>query len=207
MYLFARERPASSAHPAQAAADALETAAAVNRITGLDLSVWMTVFSSSVGTVVWATTVDRLSQLGAATTALSSSDAYQSLLQQIDGHFAGPPSDLVLDIVQGGPGEEAPQYTVAVRAVCANGCLEQGLAAGLDLGQRFEQVTGRPAMVGATVSGRLGEVVWLAGFPDLDALEAANAALAQDTGYRQALDAAGASFLAGTEVVTYRRLG
>jgi hypothetical protein len=97
-----------------------------------------------------------------------------------------------------------------VRAVCATGNVARGLEAGIELAQRAEKIMSTPSLFLADVTGSYGGVAWASGYENVQALEAAQQALAGDESWAKFVDKATAGVYADEPSLTtqtiYRRL-
>jgi hypothetical protein len=92
-------------------------------------------------------------------------------------------------------------------ALCANGKVAAGMAAGVEIAETATKITGIPVSFGALETGPFGGVVWFAGAESMRETEEATAALATDPSWVQLVDSHGATFQTGAESAWYQRLG
>jgi len=87
-------------------------------------------------------------------------------------------------------------------AVCANGALPKGMATGVEIAQRAENITGTPTMFAANVTGVYGGVGSMTGFANIESLEAAQQAMAADAEWAKQVEKAGSAYAAERGVTT-----
>jgi hypothetical protein len=171
MYLFNRQIRFGPGKTREQMEWALGQTERVNQITGLQVSLYMEVYSPQVGAVGWSTFVPDLAALDPA--------------RQIE-------------------------YVTVVRAVCATGNVARGMEAGVELAQRAEKIMSTPSLFLADVTGNYGGVAWASGYENVQALEAAQQALAGDESWAKFVDKATAGVYAEEPSLTtqtiYRRL-
>jgi len=71
----------------------------------------------------------------------------------------------------------------------AAGGLARGIALGVEIAQRAEQITGASTAFLADTTGNYGGVAWITAFSDVAGLEAAQLALNTDQGFVELIDA------------------
>ena len=208
MYLFSRQRQINPAHLRKAVPAALEIGGRVKQITGLDLSVWMSSMSAQVGVVSWSVLVDRLTDLETATDKLTAESSFGDLVEQNDGLFSGPLTDILAQIVPGAPepAAETPTYTMVVTTTAANGQFAAAMAAGVELANEVTRVGGLPTTFLVGVTGLYGRVAWVAGAPDLAALEDFNSRIDTNEELGRLIDSHGTKFTPGGEVTFFHRI-
>jgi hypothetical protein len=206
MYLFSRRRHINTAKAREAMATAVEACPRVSQVTGWDVRVWATVHSPDITGLLWTTSFEHLEELAAGFDKLVVDEGWNDWLAQHDAEFVGPIDDNLLQVLHGAPGEQAPEYVQAVRAVCANGMLSRGIELGIELAQTAERITGVPVMFTSRVTGEYGGVAWISGAPDLATFETESAALAADASWAELLDRAGPAYQPGADTFLLRRL-
>lgn len=189
MYLFSRRARIAASHLREGIALAFEQTERVTQITGLPVRCFQQVFSPRVGTVVWSTFVDDIAQLEAANDKLMADEGYLTAVERAGTALPGGADDALVQIIHGTPDlNRQIEYVTATRAVCAPGGLSRGVSLGIELAQRAEEITGEPTMFGMDTTGLYGGVVWLTGFENIDALQAAQRALYSDSTWLQLID-------------------
>lgn len=199
MYLFTRRVRVRAGGIGEAMAWATGVAEKAQQITGLDISLYSSVFGPQVGTLAFTAVVPDLEALEAATDKLTVDGGY---LEQVSKgqQFAPDGADdrllqfIVPDhatlVAAMASGEEPPRnaYASVVTTVCAPGALGKGIELGVEIAQRVSAITGQQTAFLADTTGRYGGVNWITGHADVQALEAANAALQSDADWLQFID-------------------
>jgi hypothetical protein len=206
MYLFARTRRINLAQGRAAVALAAEAAQRASEITGMTVRLWTPVMSGATNVMVWTANAEHLADFEVAGDTLAAANEFNDWAEQNDGLYEGPFEDAVLQVVHGSPSAEAPAYVLATQAVPANGAYAEAFGIGVEIADVAERITGLPMLFGSWVTGNLGGAGWVAGAPDLDAVEAANAALATNDEWVKLIERAGHAFESGGTSTLYRRL-
>lgn len=211
MYLFSRRLRARTGDPAKAMAWATGITERVRQISGLDVSLYSSVFGPEVGTLVFSAFVPDLGALETAADKLVVDDGY--LTEVVAGQQFAPDGadDRLVQVLHptdiGIPTEEV-NYVAVVEAVSGPNmaaCVETAIA----IARRSEAVTGRATLVASNVTGAWGGISWMNAFPDLAAAEAANQAISADADWMQLVQEAGNVFAddpGATQQRMYRRI-
>jgi hypothetical protein len=120
MYLFSRRLRLGPGNTRSSMEWALDQTKSVNNITGLQVSLFMQVYSPEVGAIAWSTFVPDLATLEAAGDKLNADDAFATAVDKGTKYTVGGADDLLAQVVHGEPDRAVPQLT-AVQTVCANG--------------------------------------------------------------------------------------
>jgi hypothetical protein len=211
MYLFSRQIRFGPGNTREQMAWALEQTEKVNQITGLQVSLYMQVYSPEVGAIGWSTFVPDLSTLEAAGDKLNADDAFVAAVDKGAAMTVGGAEDSLAQVIYGEPDPSRQiEYVTVVRAVSATGNVAKGMEVGVELAQRAEKIMGTPALFLADVTGNYGGVAWASGYENVQALEAAQQALAGDPSWAQFVDKQTAGVYAEepslTTQIIYRRL-
>jgi hypothetical protein len=211
MYLFSRQIRFGPGNTRDQMEWALGQTERVNQITGLQVSLYMQVYSPEVGAVGWSTFVPDLATLEAAGDKLNADDAFVAAVDKGAAMTVGGATDSLAQVIYGEPDPNRQiEYVTVVRAVCATGNVAKGMEAGVELAQRAEKIMGTPALFLADVTGNYGGVAWASGYENVRALEAAQQALVADEGWAKLVDKATAGVYADepslTTQIIYRRL-
>lgn len=168
---------------------AVEIGAAAAAGLGNEVGVWATVLSPGVGTVTWTSSWEDLSALEKGFASLSTNAKYLELAAQGAEFVNGPIDDALYETVYEGsaPATDAT-YAGTVTAVCAPGNYARGMMGGVEIAQAAEKVSGVSTGFLAGQTGSYGSVLWLAGYKDIAAYEAAQHALAADTTFIGLID-------------------
>jgi len=161
----------------------------VNQITGLPVGLFMQVFSPEVGVLRWSTFVPDLATLEAAGDKLNADDTFMAATDRGAALTMGGADDRLAQVLYGeaDPNRQI-EYVTAVRAVCATGNVGRGLELGAEIAQRVEKITGTPGLFLADVTGTYGGVGWVSGHANVQAMEAAQQALAADSSWVKYID-------------------
>jgi hypothetical protein len=211
MYLFSRQLRFGPGNTREQMEWALGQTEKVNQITGLQVNLFMQVYSPEVGRIGWSTFVPDLATLEAAGDKLNADDAFVAAVDKGSAMTVGGADDTLAQVIYGEPDPNRQiEYVNVVRAVCATGNAARGMEAGVELAQRAEKIMGTPTLFLADVTGSYGGVGWASGFENVQALEAAQQALNSDPGWAQFVDKATAGVYADepsrTTQIIYRRL-
>lgn len=207
MYIVARSRRINQAMARVAVAAAVEAGTRGSEIIGLPVFVWSSVFSADGPAVSWTARVEHLADAIALDDTLFADEGFAQWVEDNDGLFVGPTSDLISQVVSGAPTGPPKGYVQATRAVCANGSLGEGMGLGAEVAETATRITGVPVMFVTPVAGAYGAVGWISSVDDLADVEAANAALAADDDWLKLVDRAGHAFAPGTSSMMLRRIG
>jgi hypothetical protein len=189
MYLFSRRVRIGGGQTRAAMEWALGQTEKVNRITGLQVSLYTQVCSPEVGSIGWSTFVPDLATLEAAGDKLNVDDDFVSATDKGATLTVGGPEDTLSQVISGAPDPSRPiEYVTAVHTVCATGNLARGMELGVEIAQRSEKITGTPTLFLADVTGAYGGVGWVSGHENIQALEAAQQKLASDASWAKYLD-------------------
>ena len=207
MYILGRSRAINQAKGRAAAAAAVEAGSRASEIIGIPVFVWSSVFSADGPAVMWSARVEHLSEAVAVDDKLFADDGFAQWVEDNDGLFAGPTSDVISQVVHGAPTGPPKAYVQVTRAICANGSLSEAMGIGIELAETAERITGIPVMFVTPVVGDYGAVAWMVSADDLGEVEAANAALVADEDWLKLVDRAGHVFNPGTSSFMLRRIG
>ena len=190
MYLFSRRARLGGGKPRDSRAWATSITQRVTQTSGLQVGLWMQTLSPAVGTMVWSTFVPDLATLESGLDKLMGDDGYHELVEQ-GAQFTIPGSldDTLGVVIHGQPDPDRhPQYIASVRTTIVAGGLAKGIALGIEIAQRAEQITGAPTAFLAGATGNYGGVSWLTAFADVAELERAQMALNTDAGFIELID-------------------
>ena len=189
MYLFNRQIRFGPGNTRDQMEWALGQTEKVNQITGLQVGLYMEVYSPQVGAVGWSTFVPDLSTLEAAGDKLNVDDAFISATDKGASLIVGGADDGLAQVISGAPDPSRPiEYVTTVRTVCANGNLSRGMELGAEIAQRAEKITGTPTLFLADVTGIYGGVGWVSGHENVQSLETTQQKLAADPSWAKYVD-------------------
>src|SRR3989440_9484650 len=211
MFLFSRQIRFGPGNTRDQMEWALGQTEKVNQITGLQVGLYMQVYSPEVGAVGWSTFVPDLATLEAAGDKLQADDAFVTATDKGAAMTVGAATDSLAQVIYGEPDANRHiEYVTVVRAVCATGNVAKGMEAGIELAQRAEKIMSTPSLFLADVTGNFGGVAWASGYENVQALEAAQQSLASDESWAKFVDKATAGVYAEEPSLTtqtiYRRL-
>jgi hypothetical protein len=211
MYLFSRQLRFGPGNTREHMEWALGQTEKVNQITGLQVSLFMQVYSPEVGRIGWSTFVPDLATLEAAGDKLNADDSFIAAVDKGSAMTVGGASDTLSQVIYGEPDPNRQiEYVTVVQAVCATGNVARGMEAGVELAQRAEKIMGTPSLFLADVTGSYGGVGWASGFENVQALESAQQALNSDPSWAKFVDKATAGVYADEPSLTtqtiYRRI-
>jgi hypothetical protein len=206
MYLFTRRRTIQSGKATEAIGWSIETAVKAAQIAGVAVTPWTSMWGEDVGTVVWSAFVDDLAALEQAGDKLTIDGAFNQRIAEAEPMFSTPVVDSLAQIIHGQPAAEAPQYVSVVEARIAPGHFSDGLATAIEIAEAAERIGGRPTGVALATTGPYGGIAWMTGFPDIQALEAGEAAVSSDPSFVALVDRAGTCYQTDTQQAIYRLL-
>ena len=206
MYIVGRSRRINQAKGRAAVAVAVEAGSRASEIVGLPVFVWSSIFSADGPGVMWSVRVEQLADAAALDDKLFANEEFSQWVEDNDGLFAGPTSDVVSQVVHGAPTGPPKAYVQVTRAICANGSISEAMGVGVELAEAGERITGIPVMFVAPVVGDYGAVGWMVTADDLAEIEAGNAALSSDHDWLKLVDRAGHVFAPGATSFMLRRL-
>lgn len=207
MYLFARSRTISPAHAREAVGMAVEAGSRVTEMTGLTVSVWTTMFSPEVGTVLWSARAESLGQLEAAADKWSSDGPFMDWIERSDHLFSGATTDALTEVIHGVLPPQPAAYITIVQASWAPGKAADAMAVGVEVTDTFNRLTGAGIVFGRAVTGPFAGVGWVSSFPDLAAMEAAQAATGGDEAWLGLMERASTCYQPGATTTILRKIG
>jgi hypothetical protein len=180
---------------------AVEIGAAAAAGLGNDVAVWTTVLSPGVGTVTWTSMWEDLSAVEKGFVSVNTNAKYLELAAKGIDFVNGPINDTLYETVYEGnaPSDDAT-YVGTVSAVCAPGNYARGMMGGVEIAQAVEKATGVSTAFLAAQTGPYGSVIWIAGYKNIAAYEAAQHALAADTSCVELIDATTGAYQSDSSV-------
>jgi len=208
MYLFSRSARIDPEHVTKALEWTGEITETARKITGRQVDAWTAALSPELGTVVWTSWADSLAQILAAGDALAADSAYMKATEKGADYFDGPITDTVAALVHGDVDldDNAFEYVGVATATLANGRLQDGMAAGIEIADHVTKVTGDNTLFVVNTTGIFGAVAWLTPNADAAALDAGESALMADAGWLPLLDRLGGVFNPGAAQSIFRRI-
>jgi len=208
MYLFTRRRRMDPGHFSHAVEWVVEATGKVREITGVGVEAWTAVMSPEVGTVVWSIWGEGLADFAVAGDKLAADAAFTKMAEKADDYFDGPIEDRVASMIHGTIDPDAPAatYVSVVEATAANGRLTDAIASGIAIAEHATRVGGQNTGFLVNTTGSYGGVAWITGAPDIETVDAGEAALMADPAWLELVNAAGANYAPGAATTLYRRL-
>ena len=210
MYLFSRRTRLAGGNGMAGLEWATSILPKVKEIAGHEVQLWGTVYSPGFGTISWTAWVEDLSALEALGDKLQADAGYLELTNQGAQFTEGGLDDGIFQPIYG---EVDParniQYVSGVVGVVASGNAARAMAAGVEIAQTAEKITGLPTMFGSSPTGPYGSVGFLTGYENIAQLEAAENKLAADESWIKMLDSTKGCFVEDpmiTQSTIYRRL-
>jgi hypothetical protein len=210
MYLFTRRTRLTGGTDMAGVEWAGSICAKVKELTGQEIDLWATVYSSGFGTVSWTGWFDDLTALEVVGDKLEADDSWAELSKTGTTLTEGGLDDGLYQPLYGEPTGSPVQYVGGVTAVAASGHTARALAAGAEIARKARSITGLSTMFVRSVTGAYGEVGWLTGYEDAGQMEKADSALAGDPSWVDLLDSTKGCFMedaSATRSTIYRRLG
>jgi hypothetical protein len=189
MYLFNRRTRIAPGKAREGVEWAASVTSKVHEVTGLEVSLWMTVMSPAVGTIAWNTVVETLSDLEAATAKLNADDIFMATAMQGSTLTDGSLDDTVIQLVYADIDPNArPSYAAVVQSQLANGSFRRGVECGIEIAQKATELSGLKTTFGMTTTGTYAGVGWITGADSLSELEVGEQKINSDPGFLELLD-------------------
>lgn len=180
---------------------AVEITGHVNDLTGLDVSLWGSVFGYPVGTVAWSAIVEGRAQLAEETAKLAGSNDYLDFVMKAEDWVENPAEDIFRRIVHGGPGDEPPAVGAVAsvtQAVAATGKMPEAVAWAIGMADHATSVSGVPVSLGVNAYNDFGGMAFISTQPDMAAADAAAEAVQGDDGYIERIGRSAGLFVDGS---------
>jgi hypothetical protein len=208
-YLFTRRTRLTPGHGTAGVDWARSVAAKVRALTGQEIQLWGTMYSPGFGTITWSGWFETLAALEQVGDALVADPSMEKLTNAAARYTEGRFDDGLVEPFHGTRPSGPTRYLGGATAVAAAGNYADAIAAASAIALRSEAVTGLPAIVGRSLTGRDGVIEWLTPFEDVTAMEEACGKLAGDPAWRELLDATRQCFAsdARNRTTIHRRLG
>ena len=211
MYLMSRRTRVNSAAGLDWAVTILGR---VKEVTGNDVNLWGTVYSSGFGTITWTSWWSDLGSMEKAFAELQVDPTYVALAAAGAPLIEGGVDDQLLQTVAGEPGPGTgtgtAQYVASVQAVCAAGGIVRAMTAGVEIAEKATAIGGADTIFVRGLTGPYGRIGWLTGYEDLAAVGEAQDRLAADASWLDYLDGTKGCFVEGADAAVttlYQRLG
>lgn len=210
MYLFTRRTRLVGGNGSAGLDWAVGVTTKVNQITGHDVQLWAGSYSPGFGTITWTAWFDDLTALETLGDKLQADPGFVTLSNEGAKLTDGTLDDVLYQSVHGQPDPARPaQYVGAVLGVLAAGNYARGLAAGVEISQAAEKITGLPTIFTTGMTGSYGTIGFITGYESIAALEQAQTKLAGDASWIKLVDSTKGCFVedaAITQQTIHRRV-
>jgi hypothetical protein len=209
MYLFTRRTRLSEGNGTAGVEWAGSVAAKVTELTGREIRLWGSAFSPGAGIITWTGWFEDLQTLELAGDKLAADPAMERLVKAGAKYTDGGLDDGLVQVIHGVPSTAPVEYVGGVVAVAAPGNTGRARAAGIEIAQRAEAITGVPVLFGRALTGPYFQMHWFTGYENVTAMEKADTTQASDPNWSELLDATKDLFIADTRsprATIYRRL-
>ena len=175
----------------------------VNQLMDVDVVLWNGTLGHPGPTVAWSAVVESRAHLEAQMAKAAVDDGFLDLAEEGAEFTGGTFQDTRRWGVHltSAPSVDLPAlgaWALRATAAPAEGQLAAAMAWGVEIADRYKQVTGAEVAFMSDAYGLFGQVTWASFHESAEAADAANAALAADADEVAALDGAGGLFLAGS---------
>jgi hypothetical protein len=180
---------------------ASEMTAFVNANTGLDVSLWGSVFGYPTGTIAWSTMVEGRAHLSGETAKLGANKAYLDLASKAREWATGPAENILRNVVHGGPGGEPPAIGAVAsvtQAVAATGKMAEAVGWGVEMAQHASSVTATPVALLVNAYGDFGGMAFISTVADMGIADSSADALEADPDYIAKIGGAAGLFVDGS---------
>lgn len=199
MYLFTRTTTCKPDRAVDAAGWAVDIAAQVASITGVEVGTWSVLYGAPLNTVTWTCRVESHAEMGAMAEKLQADPGYTARTPEAAELFEGAPTDALIEVIgMTGSGGHTGGYASSVSAQCAGGKIGAAVTWGASIFEHVAGVTGRDGIFGRSTYGPWATLGWITLASSLDEVDAAQAAMAADPRYLEMIDESGDLFLPGS---------
>lgn len=176
---------------------------------GVDVSVWETIFSPEVGTVVWTSWWEDLVTLEAKTQKLAKDAKYGELVLEGHSFIQGPVNDGLSKSLRDAVVDVAANVVSVVSGVVGGANIGRSFAAGAEVAERADAITGGATTFLSEWTGSFGGVSWITGYESIEAFERGESSFGADPTWVGFLDSIHGCFLedpSASQVRLFRRL-
>jgi len=208
MYLFTRSWRLDPEHLGKALEWVGEVTELDRKITGKPIDAWGAALSPELGTVVWSVWAETIAELQETGDKLNADAAFLKAVEKGSHYFDGPAQDGLAALVHGEVNldDNSFEYVGVATATLANGRLQDGMTAGIEIAEHVSKVTGDNTLFLVNSTGIFGGVAWVTPMADAAAVDAGEAALMADANWLALLDRVGSVFNPGAAQAIYRRM-
>jgi hypothetical protein len=185
----------------------VDIAQVVESATGIPVGVWQTLYGRPLGTVAWSVTVDSFADLATMNQKLAEDATYLEKSGAAQDMFiSGSFEDGLTNVVHTAGDQGAMGYVSALSAIGLGGKTAEVMAFGVGIADYVNSVTGNSVSFCVDQFAEIGRVTWVGAYADAAAVDAAQQALAADSGYLERTSAVGDLFLpgSGTNILSQR---
>jgi hypothetical protein len=191
MYLYSRRVTMSTNSP-KAREWVAHITEKASQVTGWQLSLFTRVMSSDVGTMMWSAVLPDLGSVEAGGDKLAVDNGFIELQEQgaqytIQGTLHDALSTILYPTELANDGRQI-NYGASVESTLASGHLADGIAIGVEIAERAQNITGVPTLFAIDNTGNYGGVRWLTGYADIQELERAEQALNSNADFATFID-------------------
>ncbi len=200
MYQFARVLTLRG-DQRQTGAWAIQITEKAKELSGLDISLWTSIFGYPVGTIGWSSIVEGRAHLAQATAALAADNEYLDLVMEAADWVVDPAEDIFRRFVHGGPAEDRPPVGAVAsvtEGVATGGKMADAIAWAVNMAEHATNVAGSQVALLVNAAGTFGEMAFISVYPDHAAADAAAEAVQADAGYLDKLSGAAGLFVEGS---------
>jgi hypothetical protein len=199
MYLFTRTTTARPERALDAAGWAVDVAAQVTSITGIEVGTWSALYGAPLNSVTWTCQVESHAEMGTMGEKLQADPGYVARTPEAADLFEGAPTDSLIEVLgMVGSGGHTGGFASLVSAQCAGGKIGAAATWGMQIFEHVGSVTGRDGIFGRSAYGPWATLGWITLASSLDEVDAAQAAMAADARYLEMVDESGDLFLPGS---------
>ena len=208
MYLFTRSWRVDPEHLGKALEWVGEVTELDRKITGKQIDAWAASLSPELGTVVWTLWAETIAEIQDTGDQLSADSAFLKAVEKGAHFFDGQATDGLAVLVHGDVNldDNSFEYVGVATASLANGRLQDGMTAGVEIADHVTKATGDNTLFVVNTTGLFGGVAWLTPMADSAAVDAGEAALMADANWLGLLDRVGSVFNPGAAQSIYRRV-
>lgn len=210
MYLFARRTRLMRGNGMAGVEWAGSICAKVKELTGQEIELWASAYSPGYGTISWTGWFEDLAALEAVGDKLEGDPSFGDLADEGAKFTAGAVDDGLIQPVYGTSNGGPFQYVTSVVAVTAAGNCERAIAAGVEIAQKADAITGFSTIFVRSLTGPYGTVGWLTGYENATQMQSAQRALAGEPSWLKLIDSTEGCFAEEaslTQSTIYRKLG
>ena len=192
MYVFARTLQVHGGDLQGALTWATTIAERAHQTSGTPVSLWSRVYSQGVGTLAFTTFAPDYTSLEAFSDKLMVDEGYLEMVSQGSKHIIqGTVNDMVSQIMHPAEVPTTPitaDYAGVIQTTCANGCLAEGLALGVEIAQKVNELTGLQCSFRVDTGSTFGAVSWVTLYPTAADIDRANEIQFTDAAFLEMID-------------------